>query len=91
MSVIPTQYDYTIFMRSSFRLKINFTKIKSNNYRCIILFSGVILFAMLNGRLPFNDSQLMEMEEDMKMQRLRFERNVSFGKYLISDSPMQFI
>ena len=46
----------------------------------ITFFSGVILFAMLNGRLPFNDSQLMEMEEDMKMQRLRFERNVSFGK-----------
>lgn len=41
---------------------------------------GVILFAMVNGRLPFNDAQLVEMEEEMKMQRLRFERNISFGK-----------
>lgn len=40
---------------------------------------GVILFAMVNGRLPFNDAQLVEMEEEMKMQRLRFERNISFG------------
>ncbi|XP_062614346.1 serine/threonine-protein kinase MARK2-like isoform X2 [Saccostrea cucullata] len=39
---------------------------------------GIILFAMVNGRLPFNDSQLQEMEEEMKMQRLRFERNISF-------------
>ena len=49
---------------------------------------GIILFAMLNGRLPFNDSQLMEMEEDMKMQRLRFERIVSFGKLLKRGSYM---
>lgn len=41
---------------------------------------GVILFAMVNGRLPFNDAQLVEMEEEVKMQRLRFERNISFGK-----------
>lgn len=57
---------------------------------CIIFFCrGVILFAMVNGRLPFNDAQLVEMEEEMKMQRLRFERNISFGKispnYLFSD------
>lgn len=45
---------------------------------------GVILFAMVNGRLPFNDAQLVEMEEEMKMQRLRFERNISFG--MISSS-----
>ena len=36
---------------------------------------------MLNGRLPFNDAQLGDLEEDQKMQRLRFERSVSFGKY----------
>lgn len=48
---------------------------------CIFFFCrGVILFAMVNGRLPFNDAQLVEMEEEMKMQRLRFERNISFGK-----------
>lgn len=35
---------------------------------------------MVNGRLPFNDAQLVEMEEEMRMQRLRFERNISFGK-----------
>ncbi|XP_061198065.1 serine/threonine-protein kinase MARK2-like [Saccostrea echinata] len=39
---------------------------------------GIVLFAMVNGRLPFNDSKLQEMEEEMKMQRLRFERNISF-------------
>ena len=49
----------------------------------VFISRGIILFAMLNGRLPFNDSQLMEMEEDMKMQRLRFERIVSFGKLFI--------
>lgn len=47
---------------------------------CIFFCRGVILFAMVNGRLPFNDAQLVEMEEEMKMQRLRFERNISFGK-----------
>lgn len=41
---------------------------------------GIILFAMLNGRLPYNDNQITELEEDMKMQRLKFERTVSFGK-----------
>lgn len=46
----------------------------------LLHFSGIILFAMLNGRLPFNDAQLSELEEDMKMQRLRFEKAVSFGK-----------
>lgn len=46
-----------------------------------ISFRGIILFAMLNGRLPFNDAQLSDLEEDMKMQRLRFERAVSFGNY----------
>lgn len=35
---------------------------------------------MINGRLPFNDAQMLEMDEDMKMQRLRFERSSSFGK-----------
>ena len=49
----------------------------------MLIYRGIILFAMLNGRLPFNDSQLMEMEEDMKMQRLRFERIVSFGKLFL--------
>ena len=44
-------------------------------------YSGIILFAMVNGRLPFNDNQLLDMEEEMKMQRLRFERAVSFGKW----------
>jgi len=37
---------------------------------------------MLNGRLPFNDTQLVNMDEEMKMQRLRFERTVSFGKLI---------
>lgn len=39
-----------------------------------------MLFAMINGRLPFNDAQILDMEEDMKMQRLRFERSATFGK-----------
>lgn len=56
-------------------------KKKCNLYIMYYFFCrGVILFAMVNGRLPFNDAQLVEMEEEMKMQRLRFERNISFGK-----------
>lgn len=56
-------------------------KKKCNLYIMYYFFCrGVILFAMVNGRLPFNDAQLVEMEEEVKMQRLRFERNISFGK-----------
>lgn len=39
---------------------------------------------MVNGRLPFNDAQIAEMEEEMKMQRLKFERNISFGTIVFS-------
>ncbi|KAL4224236.1 hypothetical protein ACF0H5_017689 [Mactra antiquata] len=51
---------------------------------------GIILFAMLNGRLPFNDAQLTELEEDMKMQRLRFERNVSFESMVLVRRILQY-
>lgn len=51
---------------------------------------GIILFAMLNGRLPFNDAQLNDLEEEMKMQRLRFERNVSFESMVLVRRILQF-
>ncbi|XP_060582113.1 serine/threonine-protein kinase MARK1-like isoform X2 [Ruditapes philippinarum] len=51
---------------------------------------GIILFAMLNGRLPFNDAQLADLEEDQKMQRLRFERSVSFESMVLVRRILQY-
>ncbi|XP_045172121.2 uncharacterized protein LOC123534106 [Mercenaria mercenaria] len=51
---------------------------------------GIILFAMLNGRLPFNDAQLVDLEEDQKMQRLRFERSVSFESMVLVRRILQY-
>ncbi|XP_071180268.1 serine/threonine-protein kinase MARK2-like [Mytilus edulis] len=51
---------------------------------------GIILFAMINGRLPFNDAQMLEMDEDMKMQRLRFERSSSFDCMVLIRKLLQY-
>ncbi|KAK3083089.1 hypothetical protein FSP39_013688 [Pinctada imbricata] len=51
---------------------------------------GIILFAMVNGRLPFNDNQIVDMEEEMKMQRLRFERSVSFDCIVLVRKLLQY-
>ncbi|WAR01400.1 TSSK5-like protein [Mya arenaria] len=51
---------------------------------------GIILFAMLNGRLPFNDAQLCELEEEMKMQRIRFERTVNFDSMVFVRRMLQY-
>ncbi|KAJ8312732.1 hypothetical protein KUTeg_010105 [Tegillarca granosa] len=54
---------------------------------------GIILFAMANGRLPFNDAQLSEMDEEMRMQRLKFERTISFENYfsIIQQTGLQLM
>ncbi|XP_050408578.1 uncharacterized protein LOC126823658 [Patella vulgata] len=51
---------------------------------------GIILCAMINGRLPYNDGQLTEMDDDMRMQRLRFERNVSFDCMVLVRKLLQY-
>ncbi|XP_048257092.1 testis-specific serine/threonine-protein kinase 1-like isoform X1 [Haliotis rufescens] len=61
-----------------------------DGYRADAWSLGIILFAMVNGRLPYNDSQLSEMDEDMRMQRLRFERNVSFDCMVLIRRMLQY-
>ncbi|XP_046581819.1 LOW QUALITY PROTEIN: testis-specific serine/threonine-protein kinase 1-like [Haliotis rubra] len=61
-----------------------------DGYRADAWSLGIILFAMVNGRLPYNDSQLSEMDEDMRMQRLRFERNVSFDCMVLIRKMLQY-
>lgn len=51
---------------------------------------GIILFAMANGRLPFNDAQLSEMDEEMRMQRLKFERTISFDCMILIRKLLQY-
>ena len=41
---------------------------------------GVILFSMLNGYLPFDESRIGDMQERMRTQRFTFVRGLSHGK-----------
>ena len=43
---------------------------------------GVILFSMVNGYLPFDESRIGEMQERMRNQRFTFVSGLSHGKRL---------
>ena len=49
-------------------------------YMYVCYDSGVVLFSMLNGYLPFDESRIGEMQERMRTQRFTFVRGLSHGK-----------
>ncbi|XP_056005005.1 testis-specific serine/threonine-protein kinase 1-like isoform X2 [Ostrea edulis] len=61
-----------------------------NGFQSDIWSLGVTLFSMVNGRLPYNHSQLSAMDEDMKLQRLKFRPNVSSDCIELIKKMLQF-
>ncbi|XP_048740379.2 testis-specific serine/threonine-protein kinase 5-like [Ostrea edulis] len=61
-----------------------------NGFQSDIWSLGVTLFAMVNGRLPYNHSQLSAMDEDMKLQRLKFRPNISSDCIELIKKMLQF-
>ncbi|XP_048735932.1 testis-specific serine/threonine-protein kinase 5-like [Ostrea edulis] len=61
-----------------------------NGFQSDIWSLGVTLFALVNGRFPYNHLQLSAMDADMKMQRLQFRQNVSSDCIKLIKKMLQF-